>query len=666
MAGKFTIGWLCILICSQVIKASSYQSLTTTRPVYVDCYNGSHSKACWNGGLDLPCKSLDLAMEGAELQNTTVIVLSSGECKSQCKSHSDVNYMRMNEISVRADECPPWFILTGNACKCAKTPGEIVSCDQTLKETFLLSCYCMTDDSTSSELIVGACVYGCFSRNMTGLAKGPYRRLPQNVSDLNTAMCGPLYRQGRLCGQCVQNFFPPVYSYDVRCVNCSNTHYNGLKYVAVAFLPLTALYLIVIIFRISISSAPFHIFVQVSQGFGSPTTVRRILATIKIAQMPAGVVPTAQILLVIYGVWNLDFFRTVIPPICLEVNTLQAIALDYCVAFYPLLLIGTTYLLLKLHECGFRPVVWVWFPIQHCLARFRLQCNLRSSLIEAFATFLLLSHVKLLNVSLDLLMPIITFDIHGQKQIKYLYYDATIEVFQKDHLPYAILAVIVLTIFVFLPLLFLVLYPLQCFQKCLNHWHMNYEVLRTFADAFQGTYKNGTGGTRDYRYFAAGYLALRIAIYLSYALILSKEFFIVAALLLTGFAVSITITQPHKVGFHNTIDIVLLLVLAMWHVTVGFYKSIHNHFLTSVYLAIILLLSIIPLVYIIGFFTYWICTQSKLLSRRFHRNTAGEVEYPDRLINPGEYEQLLQEPAAAGSNSESEERCVGIASGNSY
>ena len=585
-------------------------------------------------------------MEGAELQNTTVIVLSSGECKSQCKSHSDVIYTRMNDVSTWEDECPPWFKfnLTSNACECAKTPGKRVSCDPTLKETFLLSCYCMTYDSTSSELIVGACIYGCFFRNMTGLAKGPYRRLPQNVSDLNTAICGPLYRQGRLCGQCMENFFPPVYSYDVRCVNCSNTQYNGLKYVAVAFLPLTALYFIVVIFRISISSAPFHIFVQVSQGIGVPAMVRIILAIIKVGQ-PAGAEATAQILLVIYGIWNLDFFRTVIPPICLEINTLQAIALDYCVAFYPLLLICTTYLLLKLHERGFRPVVWVWLPIQHCLSRFRLQCNLRSSLIEAFATFLLLSHVKLLNVSFDLLVPTATFDTYGRKQIKYLYYDATIEVFHKDHLPYAILAIIVMTIFVFLPLLFLVLYPLQCFQKCLNHWHMNYEVLRTFADAFQGTYKNGTGGTRDYRYFAAGYLALRITIYLSYALLLySTEFLIVAALLLTGFAISIAVTQPHKVRFHSTTDIVLLLVLAMWCIALGFHESIHNHFISR---TIILLLSIIPVVYIIGFFTYWICTQSKLLSRRFHRNTEEEVEYPDRLINPGEYE-LFQEPAAAG------------------
>ena len=282
-----------------------------------------------------------------------------------------------------------------------------------------------------------------------------------------------------------------------------------MKYVVVAFLPLTTLYFTVIVFRISISSAPFHVFVQVSQAMGTPALMRTIFASIQ--QQPPAVAAVAQFLLSIYGIWNLDFFRTLIPPICLKVNTLQAIAIDYCVAFYPLLLIGVTFMLIKIHSYGFRWIVYACMPFQNCLARFRLQLNLRSSLVEAFATFLLLSYVKFLDVSFDLLVPTYTHNVHGNKKAKYLFYDATIEVFSKHHLPFATLAVVVLLVFIFLPLLVLVLYPLRCFQKCLDFFcPMNRELLRTFADAFQGTYKDGTAGTRDYRYFAAGYLGLRI------------------------------------------------------------------------------------------------------------------------------------------------------------
>ena len=40
----------------------------------------------------------------------------------------------------------------------------------------------------------------------------------------------------------------------------------------------------------------------------------------------------------LYGIWNLDFLRTVIPHICLNVTTLQVLAPDYVLAVYPLVL----------------------------------------------------------------------------------------------------------------------------------------------------------------------------------------------------------------------------------------------------------------------------------------------------------------------------------------
>ena len=40
----------------------------------------------------------------------------------------------------------------------------------------------------------------------------------------------------------------------------------------------------------------------------------------------------------LYSVWNLDLLRSVIPDTCLNVSPLQALALEYVVAFYPLVL----------------------------------------------------------------------------------------------------------------------------------------------------------------------------------------------------------------------------------------------------------------------------------------------------------------------------------------
>ena len=48
------------------------------------------------------------------------------------------------------------------------------------------------------------------------------------------------------------------------------------------------------------------------------------------------------------------------------------------------------------------------------------------------------------------------------------------------------------------------LYLTKCFQLFLGCFpNVNWHPLQAFMDIFQGCYKNGTDGTRDYRYFVA-------------------------------------------------------------------------------------------------------------------------------------------------------------------
>ena len=60
-------------------------------------------------------------------------------------------------------------------------------------------------------------------------------------------------------------------------------------------------------------------------------------------------------------------------------------------------------------------VVMLWRPFLWCTAKIRKQWNLRHSIIDAFATFLLLSYMKLLNTSVDLLITTKLHDVHGSK-----------------------------------------------------------------------------------------------------------------------------------------------------------------------------------------------------------------------------------------------------------
>ena len=84
--------------------------------------------------------------------------------------------------------------------------------------------------------------------------------------------------------------------------------------------------------------------------------------------------------------------------------------------------------------------------------------------------------------------------------------------FSRQHLPFAVLAICVLLVFAVFPLL-LLLYPMRSFQRCLGYCtRIRCQFLHTFADAFQGCYKNGYSGTYDCRYFAGLYLLFQIVL----------------------------------------------------------------------------------------------------------------------------------------------------------
>ena len=337
---------------------------------------------------------------------------------------------------------------------------------------------------------------------------------------------------------------------------------NWVKYIAIAFGPLTVFFIIVIVCRISATSAKLNAFILINQILASPAEICASLPTM--ANNPT--TPLEQVVThtvsSLYGIWNLYFFRTFYDPFCLhpDMSPLLVLALDYIVAAYPLVLIVITYTLVELHDRNIRIVVLLWKPFHRCFSRFRRQWNIRTSLIDAFATFILLSCVKFLSVTFDLLAPIRLFNSYGESLDQYrLYYDSTVELFDKQHLPYGLIAVVISSLLVSL-LLLLCLYPCTCFQRCLNCCGLRVQALHTFMDSFQGCYRNSP---RDCRYFAAVYLMLRIVLFITYSVTLSHFFYPIAAALTTLTAIVVAVVRPYKSSAQNTLDTVLLYVLAL-------------------------------------------------------------------------------------------------------
>ena len=143
-----------------------------------------------------------------------------------------------------------------------------------------------------------------------------------------------------------------------------------------------------------------------SQIFSAPSISRAFLLPYQLGSRTNVQPPTAaRVVISLYGIWNLDFFCLLYPSFCLhpEVTTVQILALDYAIAAYLLVLLAVAYLLVKLHDHGFKFIVCLWRPIHRCFVRFRRDWNIKTSLIDAFATFLLLSYMKFLSVSYSLL-----------------------------------------------------------------------------------------------------------------------------------------------------------------------------------------------------------------------------------------------------------------------
>ena len=569
------------------------------------------------------------------------------------------------QTTAQQDVCPPWFIpdnrsITG--CSCHQYVSKVIC-----GPDFPLLCFgfCMTYNNITGATEFGACPY-IAHYDTTRFDGFTCIQLPSNVSLLNEFMCGPLNREGTLCGKCKDGYGTALYSYTLECSKCWEHGYGWLLYYFLELFPITVMYFLVVIFHIRATSSPLSALVFMSQIV--VYTIRlNIPFHMYIENKVTGFPYVAlQVLLVLCGIWSLDFFRPVIPPFCVNSNikTVHALALEYLVAFYPIFLILITYVCIKLHDNNFRPVVWLWKPFHRHFVHLRRRWDSTASIINAFTTFLLLSFSKILFVSFTLLHYI---QIHVRTNVHVLqkcvlYYYPTVECHMQEYTTFAAIAYCVLVIFIFCPTILLIMYPTRVFRKCVSccgfrRWH----ALHMFVESFQGQYKDGTNGTHDFRMVSASFLILRILIlflFLNHRRLLSHTSMLQGAFI-AGASCIHAITRPYKLNFMNNVDIAILFLLEI----LIFVTSISlPPLLTYIILGTTLLLLIPHMILIfcvchklankIGI-TQCLKRRCKTLKRCMQVNRpTSEAEanmeaesdtgsLPDRLINPGEYEPML-------------------------
>ena len=442
-----------------------------------------------------------------------------------------------------------------------------VQCDPQIRKVVVPPLYCLTYNEEMSMFLAGNCP---FLRN-SKQNKSNY--LPENITNLTNfneqVMCQDLNRKGVSCGKCNDHSAVAINSYSLECMSIEKCHnYNWIFVLLADLVPVTLLFLIVILFDINITSGYANIYILFSQIASLQINVLSImyqLAFVTQNYLHANYITLA--LVPFYSIWNLDLGRSMTSNVCVgqNIETMQSVALQYMSAFYGLGLVFITYCIVELHGYNFHLIVWLWKPFSKCFTRIRRQVNPTASLINAFATFLILSYSKLTFTSILLLTPSYLYNQTGHHVSTVLIYDGTLGFFKSEkHIWLTVLAIFIFIIFVLLPLLLLLLYPCRCFQRLLSYIRLHRPGLIIFMDTFQGCYKDGSNGTRDCRWFSAFYFILRIVGCVIYVLLGCNIFshFSVQLSVQAVDTISILILlylKPYKNSLYNNLDITILL-----------------------------------------------------------------------------------------------------------
>ena len=119
--------------------------------------------------------------------------------------------------------CPTAFYYnsTTSKCDCDEFFVDLlyIKCNQPDKRAYIRNGVCFMSATNSNTYSVGYCLLTM--GNWENITNRLWSELPSDPDMLNATMCGPYNREGYLCGKCIDGYGLPVYSHNLKCVNCS-------------------------------------------------------------------------------------------------------------------------------------------------------------------------------------------------------------------------------------------------------------------------------------------------------------------------------------------------------------------------------------------------------------------------------------------------------------
>ena len=465
------------------------------------------------------------------------------------------------------NQCPPWTYYDNRLerCKCYNDVrvnyGYKVRCNN--DKTILVYDHCMTYDKGSGTLSMSYCPY--LKLQGHNISEPRMIDLPDNISQLNKYMCGPMNRKGILCSQCTDGYGPSGTSRKFQCSPCSGVWYGVPLYLFLELVPVTVFYVIVLLFQLNLrlTIAPMTGFI-----FYSNYISLRINIFVAVSNGDQAYIKVIDFL---YGIWTLDFFRYVAPPFCIsaKLKVVHILYLQCLSAIFPYILIAITWILINLYSRDSKVVVWMWKKLDRVILK---HCNVKrnsdGTVVDAFAAFFLLTFVKFFSLFLTQLVPLTIFQVNNFNYST----SRTIRSYNisEEYRSVETLVTLVATLGIFLmailtPVVIVALYPHRLFRKLLFKCccHQFICTLNFFTEKFYSCYRDGLDGGKDMRSFASMHFFTAIILFVVWTF---SDSFTALAGILGGCSLVIAIVKPYKTRYMAIIESLILangaLVLA--------------------------------------------------------------------------------------------------------
>ena len=470
--------------------------------------------------------------------------------------------IRRKHLDFSLSQCPPGFSLdSDNACTCSASNTsrryfQMPYCNK--NSTLIVHGFWVGYIGNSSEdtLFTGACSsWFCTYKGKLGV--NGYNKIPTSIKtkeELEAIVCSE-NRKGILCGSCIEGYSTLYNSPVLTCHNTTTAHcaYGIPLYIVSELLPVTIIFIIILVFNISLTSGALYSFVLYAQLLD----FLYIGSFEGLSSSETSLTKVVKIIHMVYSTFNLKTFYGEIFSFCLisNANAMDTYLFQYGTILYAVMLVIATVLVLRLHSC-------------YCCVKLGNRCgrrNIRGSIVDGLSAFLMLCYFQCSLITFYILTPVTLRGIGEIKNQTVPLFLGDSEYFGSGHLPYAIPAVLCLVVVIIPPPCILLLEPVATKLFSLQIWPESvkqvYNKLRfkfmPFLDSFQASFKD------KYRFFAGLYFAYRVlipSIYWSFRETLLISYIFVEILIL--FIVFLHVLfRPYKVLWHNLLESAIFIIL---------------------------------------------------------------------------------------------------------